>query len=150
MKYRNDNLTDVENVGEQLRRIRKEKGLTQAEAAKLTYHSRDWLSNVEIGRTPITFVDAIKQLDAYGSIDEVDHLVQSICTSVGTRKGSAVIRTSLIILDSLFQLFLLHLTNLKQCEFSMQYSSFSIKDIFWFLFNNMLLKQSQLNILCSR
>lgn len=93
MKYHNSNLTDVENVGEQLRRIRKEKGLTQAQAAKLTYHTRDWLSNVEIGRTPITFVDAVKQLEAYGRLEEVDHLVQSICTSTGTRQSSAVIRT---------------------------------------------------------
>ena len=93
MKYHNSNLTDVENAGEQLRRIRKEKGLTQAQAAKLTYHTRDWLSNVEIGRTPITFVDAVKQLEAYDRLDEVDHLVQSICTSAGTRQGSTVVGT---------------------------------------------------------
>ena len=92
MKYHNSNLTDVENVGEQLRRIRKEKGLTQAQAAKLTYHTRDWLSNIEIGRTPVTFVNAIHLLEAYDGIDEVDHLVQSICTSTGTRKSSAVVR----------------------------------------------------------
>lgn len=96
MKYHNSNLTDVENVGEQLRRIRKEKGLTQAQAAKLTYHTRDWLSNVEIGRTPITFVDAVKQLEAYNRLDEVDHLVQSICTSTGTRQSSTVIGTAKI------------------------------------------------------
>lgn len=96
MKYHNSNLTDVENVGEQLRRIRKEKGLTQAQAAKLTYHTRDWLSNVEIGRTPITFVDAVKQLEAYDRLDEVDHLVQSICTGAGTRQSSTVIGTAKI------------------------------------------------------
>lgn len=65
MNYHNSNLTDVENVGEQFRRIRKEKGMTQEQAAKLTFHTRDWLSNVEIGRTPITFVDAVRQLEAY-------------------------------------------------------------------------------------
>ena len=86
MKYHNNNLTDVENVGEQLCRIRKEKGLTQKQAAEVTYHTRDWLSNVEIGRTPITFVDAVRQLEAYDRLDETDHLVQSICTSAGTVK----------------------------------------------------------------
>jgi transcriptional regulator with XRE-family HTH domain len=93
MKYHNNNLTDVENVGEQLCRIRKEKGLTQKQAAEVTYHTRDWLSNVEIGRTPITFVDAVRQLEAYDRLDEVDHLVQSICTSAGTRQGSTVVGT---------------------------------------------------------
>lgn len=76
MKYHNNNLTDVENVSKQLCRIRKEKGLTQKQAAELTYHSRDWLPNVEISRMSITFVDAVKQLEAYDRLDEVDHLVQ--------------------------------------------------------------------------
>ena len=93
MKYHNNNLTDVENVGEQLCRIRKEKGLTQKQAAEVTYHTRDWLSNVEIGRTPITFVDAVRQLEAYERLDEVDHLVQAICTSAGTRQSSTVLGT---------------------------------------------------------
>ena len=39
MNYHNSNLTDVENVGEQFRRIRKEKGMTQEQAAKLTFHT---------------------------------------------------------------------------------------------------------------
>lgn len=71
MKYHNNNLTDVENVGEQLCRIRKEKVLTQKQAAEVTYHTRDWLSNVEIGRTPITFVDAVRQLEAYDILSDM-------------------------------------------------------------------------------
>ena len=113
MKYHNNNLTDVENVGEQLRRIRKQKGLTQKQAAELTYHTRDWLSNVEIGRTPpITFVDAVRQLEAYDRLNEVDHLVQSICTSAGTRQGSTVVGT--VKIEYYWQLLIYYL----KCRFN--------------------------------
>ena len=118
MKYHNNNLTDVENVGEQLRRIRKEKGLTQKQAAELTYHTRDWLSNVEIGRTPITFVDAVRQLEAYDRLNEVDHLVQSICTSAGTRQGSTVVGT--VKIEYYWQLLIYYL----KCRFNFQSSEY--------------------------
>lgn len=127
MKYHNSNLTDVENVGEQLRRIRKEKGLTQAQAAKLTYHTRDWLSNVEIGRTPITFVDAVKQLEAYDRLDEGDHLVQSIYTSAGTAKLKYYwkhLMNFIVYVDFIFEYQGSCLANYEQCEFLVRRSPF--------------------------
>lgn len=51
--YHDKNLTDDQNIGEQLQRIRASAGLTQKAAAALTGHSRDWIANIETGRTSI-------------------------------------------------------------------------------------------------
>ena len=77
MKYHNNNLTDVENVG-----------------------------------APITFVDAVRQLEAYDRLNEVDHLVQSICTSAGTRQGSTVVGT--VKIEYYWQLLIYYL----KCRFN--------------------------------
>ena len=91
--YHDRNLTDDQNIGEQLRRIRTSAGFTQKTAAALTGHSRDWIANIETGRSSVRFKDAVNLLVAYKRLSDLDHVALSMKSAAELARASYVLST---------------------------------------------------------